>query len=90
MENALAFDAEDLSTVNTSILLANLTKSVIIKRFEFTNALEYGLKESSTLCKHIRGSFTWLLIELHGMYGLIKCISPEGRHFLSSACSVAS
>jgi hypothetical protein len=52
VENALAFDAEDLLTVNTSILLANLTKSVVIEGLEFTNALEHGLKESSTLRKH--------------------------------------
>lgn len=52
MENALAFDAEHLSTVNTAFLLANLTKSLVVEGFEFTTALEHGLKENSMLRKH--------------------------------------
>ena len=52
MQNALAFNAEDLSTVNTALLLANLTKSLVVEGFEFTTALEHGLKENSMLRKH--------------------------------------
>jgi hypothetical protein len=52
VENALAFDAEDFSTVNTAFLLANLTKSLVIEGFEFTSALEHSLKENTMLRKH--------------------------------------
>jgi hypothetical protein len=50
--NALAFDAENLSPVQTANLLSNVTKSVIIHGFEFRKALEESLKEDSKLGRH--------------------------------------
>lgn len=52
MANALAFDASNLSTVNTVELLTKVTKSVVIHGFSFTEALEHALKHSFMLGKH--------------------------------------
>lgn len=52
MGNALAFDAKNLSTVNTVGLLTHVTKSMVIHGFAFTPALENALKECLTLGKH--------------------------------------
>jgi hypothetical protein len=50
--NALAFDAEGLTALNTVGLLADVTKSTVIHGFDFTAALEHALKQSHTLGKH--------------------------------------
>ena len=50
--NALAFDAEGLSPVLALDLLTNVTKSVVIHGFGFTEALEHTLKQCLTLGKH--------------------------------------
>jgi hypothetical protein len=52
VENALAFDAEDLSTLNTVDLLSKVTQSVVIQGFNFAEALEHTLKESFKLGRH--------------------------------------
>ena len=50
--DALAFDVKYLSTVNTVDLLMKVTKSVVIYRFEFSQALEHSLKQCTTLGRH--------------------------------------
>lgn len=52
VKNALAFDAERLTCAVTASLLTDVTKGVIIHGFEFTEALEHKLKESSALGQH--------------------------------------
>lgn len=55
IRNALAFNVEGLMTLtalNTVNLLTNVTKSVVIHGFDFTEALEHALKQSHTLGKH--------------------------------------
>lgn len=50
--NAIAFDAERLSTVNTVDLLPKVIKSTIIHGFPFDKALEDGLRQCPSLGKH--------------------------------------
>ena len=52
IENALAFDVERLSTLNTVDLLPKITQSVVIHGFNFTEALEKALKENFKLGRH--------------------------------------
>jgi hypothetical protein len=50
--NAIAFDANRLSTLNASDFLMKVTKSVVIHGFNFAQALEHALKECAVLGKH--------------------------------------
>jgi hypothetical protein len=50
--HAVAFDAENLSTVNTVDLLTKVTKSVVIHGFDFPAALEHALRLCPGLGKH--------------------------------------
>ena len=87
MQNALAFDADDLSTVNTAFLLANLTKSVIVEGFEFTTALEHCLKENSTLRKHsavihLAPDKVTRYVWTHNTVGILRCWLEFYVHFI--------
>ena len=50
--NALAFDAHHLSAVTTTDVLMKVTHSVIIHGFEFADALDFCIKECTTLGRH--------------------------------------
>jgi hypothetical protein len=52
IQDALAFDAKHLAAVRTAELLTNLTESVIIEGYNFTEALEHNIKECLSLGKH--------------------------------------
>ena len=52
MSNALAFDAKNLSTVNTVELIMKLCKQIVIFGEEFSSALTQSLKECMTVGKH--------------------------------------
>ncbi|KAG6377670.1 hypothetical protein JVT61DRAFT_14436 [Boletus reticuloceps] len=52
VNHALAFDALHLSPVKTIDLLMQVTKSVVLHDFKFTEALEHALRNASALGKH--------------------------------------
>ena len=52
MLNALAFDAKNLSTINTIEFVIKLCKQIIIFGVEFSDALKQSLKDCATMGKH--------------------------------------
>jgi hypothetical protein len=52
VENAIAFDTKQLSTLNASDFLMKVIKSVVIHGFNFAQALEHALKECAVPGKH--------------------------------------